>query len=88
MRQLLTTLLCLAAFCPLQAEVRWNTAFSERYHSETHDADVAFGIRTPPRVDGIETYPLVVVLNGGPRVLPSEKFPHFQVRPSRNRIWG
>jgi hypothetical protein len=88
MRQLLTTLLCLAAFGPLQAEVRWNAAFSEKYRSETGGADVAFGIRTPPRVDGVETYPLVVVLNGGPRVQPSEKFPHFQVRPSRNRIWG
>lgn len=88
MQQLVTTLLCLATFGPLQAEIRWNSAFSEKYQSETHRAGVAFGIRTPPEVEGVDSYPLVVVLNGGPRVLPSREFPHFQVRPSRNRIWG
>ncbi len=88
MRQLVTTLLCLATFGPLQAEIRWNSAFSEKYQSETHSAGVAFGIKSPPKIDGLANYPLVVVLNGGPRVPPSGKFPHFQVRPSRNRIWG
>jgi hypothetical protein len=49
---------------------------------------VGFGVQSPPKVDGVEAYPLVVVLNGGPRVPPGETFPHFQVRPSRNGIWG
>ena len=88
MKQLLTMVLCLAAFGRLQAEVRWNASFSEKYRSEAEGADVAFGVRTPPRVEGLESYPLVVVLNGGPRVEPGENFPHFQVRPSRNGIWG
>ena len=88
MKHLLTTVLCLAAFGQLQAEIRWNAAFNENYRSEADGADVAFAIRTPPKVNGVEAYPLVVVLNGGPNVPPSEKFPHFQVRPSRNRIWG
>ena len=88
MKQLLTTLICLTAFGQLQAEIRWEATFNEKYRSEADGADVAFAVRSPPRVDGIEFYPLVVVLNGGPRILPNEKFPHFQVRPSRNRIWG
>ena len=70
------------------AEVRWNATFQEKYRSQAEAADVTFGVRTPPRVKGVKAYPMVVVLNGGPRVPPSERFPHFQVRPSRNRIWG
>ncbi len=88
MKPLLTTMVCLTACGQLQAEIRWDAAFKEVYRSEADGADVAFAVRTPPRIDGIEMYPLVVVLNGGPRVPPSEKFPHFQVRSSRNRIWG
>lgn len=88
MRRLLTTLMCLAAFGSLQAETRWNASFSEKYRSEADGAEVVFGIQTPPKSGEFDTYPLVVVLNGGPRVSPNEKFPHFQVRPSRNRIWG
>jgi hypothetical protein len=88
MKQLLTTLLFLTAFGQLQAEIRWNDTFTENYRSESDGVDVAFDVRTPPRVDGIESYPLVVVLKGGPSVPPSEKFPHFQVRPSRGTIWG
>lgn len=88
MKQLLTVVLCLTAFGRLQAEIRWNGTFTENYRSEADGSDVAFNVRTPPRVDGIETYPLVVVLKGGPRVPPGEKFPHFQVRPSRGRTWG
>ena len=88
MKPILTMLLCLTAVGRLQAEIRWNDTIKEKYRSEADGAEVAFDIRIPPRVDGIEIYPLVVVLNGGPRVAPSEKFPHFQVRPSRNWIWG
>ena len=88
MKQLLIAVLWLTAFGRLEAEIRWNDSFQENYRSEADDVDVAFNVRTPPRVDGVKSYPLVVVLNGGPRVPPGEKFPHFQVRPSRNRIWG
>jgi hypothetical protein len=88
MKHLLATALYLMACGQLQAEIRWNASFNENYRSGTDGGNVSFGVRTPPKANGIETYPLVVVLNGGPRVLPSEKFPHFQVRPSRNRIWG
>lgn len=88
MKVYFSTLLCLTAFGPLQAEIRWNAAVKEIYRSEADGANVAFAVQSPPKIDGVERYPLVVVLNGGPRVPPSEKFPHFQVRPSRNRIWG
>jgi hypothetical protein len=88
MKLILTTVFCLMLSGSLQAEIRWNASFNETYYSEADSLDIAFGIQTPPRVEGIETYPLVVVLNGGPRVPPSKKFPHFQVRPSRNGIWG
>jgi len=85
---LLTTALCLMPFGQLQAEIRWNATLKENYRSEADGADVAFEVKTPPEVDGVETYPLVVVLNGGLRVPPSETFPHFQAQPSRNGIWG
>lgn len=87
-RWLLTTALCLMPFGALQAEIRWDAAFKESYHSVADGADVAFDVRSPPEIEGVEVYPLVVVLNGGLRVPPSEKFPHFQVQPSRNGIWG
>lgn len=88
LRLLLTTALCLVPIGQLHAEIRWNAAFKEHYLSEADGADVAFDVRTPPKVDGVEKYPLVVVLNGGLRVPPSENFPHFQVKPSRSGIWG
>ena len=88
MKRLLTTLLCLTAVAPLGAEIRWNAAFKESYRSQSEGAEVAFDVRTPPKVDRVESYPLVIVLNGGLRVLPNEKFPHFWARPSRNGIWG
>ncbi len=88
MKLLLTIALCLTACGPLQAEIRWSSSFSESYRNEASDSNVTFAVLTPPKVDGLETYPLMVVLNGGPRIPPSEKFPHFQVRPSRTRSWG
>ena len=88
MKLLLTALVCLTASGRLHSEIRWDAALKEVYRSEADGAEVAFAAQTPPRIDGIENYPLVVVLGGGPRVPPSEKFPYFQVRPSRNRIWG
>ena len=88
MKLLLTTLLCLAIHGPLQAGIRWGESFNEMYHSEAVGAEVAFRVQTPPEIEGLEAYPLVVVLNGGPRVPPSEQFPHFRAQPSRAGIWG
>lgn len=84
---LLTGTLCLAG-SPLLAEIRWDASFSESYRSEAEGAEVAFAVQTPPRVDELDAYPLVVVLNGGLRVPPSSKFPYFRAQPSRGRIWG
>ena len=72
----------------LPAEVRWNAIFKEQYHSEADGVDVSFTVKTPPKIDGVKVYPLVVVLNGGLRDLPGEKFPHFQAQTSRGGIWG
>ena len=88
MKILVTTMLCLTVFGRLQAKIRWSEAFEETYRSEADGAIVPFGVRTPPEVEGIEPYPLVVVLKGGLRVPPSEKFPYFQAQPSRGGIWG
>lgn len=88
MRLLVTGWLCLTALSSLQAEIRWDTTFSESYRSQADGLDIPFTVRSPPEVDRFESYPLVVVLNGGPKVPPGEKYPYFQVRPSRNRIWG
>ena len=87
-RRLLTSAVCLLPLGHLQAEVFWNATFKEQYRSEADANDVSFEVRTPPKVDGVEAYPLVVVLNGGPRGGPSEKCPYFQARPARNRTWG
>ena len=88
MRLLLSTVLSLMVIAPLRAEIRWDAGFKENYRSEADGADIAFDVRTPPRVEGAEAYPLIVVLNGGLRVSPNEDYPHFRVQPSRNRIWG
>ena len=88
MKFLITTVLCLMAFGQLQAEIRWDKAFEETYHSEADGTDVFFGVRTPPEVEGRKAYPLVIVLKGGLRVPPSEKFPYFQAKPSRGGTSG
>ena len=88
MKSLLTCLLWLTAVDSLHAEPPWNKSLQEKYRSASEGAEVTFGVRCPPKVDRLETYPLVVVLNGGPRVQPSDKYPFFSVRPTRNAIWG
>lgn len=88
MKKCLAAILCLAACDQIQAEIRWNESFQKHYHSQADGAEIGFGIQTPPKIEGLQAFPLVVVLNGGLRVAPSEKFPHFRVQPSRNRIWG
>ena len=89
MKLLPAVVLCLLSFSgPLQAAVRWNTTFNEVYRSAADGADVSFNIHTPPQVDGVEKYPLLIMLSGGLRITPNEQFPHFQARPLRTGIWG
>lgn len=71
-----------------RSRVRWEAAYSEQYFSEADSNTVTFSVRTPPRIEGRDRYPLMVVLNGGPRVPPSEEFPYIRVQPTRNRSWG
>ncbi|MBT4864000.1 MAG: hypothetical protein HON53_02620, partial [Planctomycetaceae bacterium] len=68
--------------------VRWNSKFSESYQSGAEGRRVSFAVRSPPRVEGMERYPLLIALSGGLRVAPSEQFPFFQANPTRTRIWG
>ena len=68
--------------------IRWNATFREAYYSQADGAGMLFGVRMPPTIEGRATYPLLVVLGGGPRVDPSHEFPFIQVNPSRGRIWG
>lgn len=70
------------------AEVRWNSKVRESYESEAEGARVSFNVQTPPEVESMETYPLLIALSGGLRVSPSEQFPFFQANPTRTRIWG
>jgi hypothetical protein len=67
---------------------RWNSIFRETYYSQTDGAEIPFEVRLPPAVEGIEAYPLLVVLNGGFQVDLSREFPFIQVKPSRGGIWG
>ena len=88
MKSIVMIVLCLLTAGRTEAQIRWGSSFTEKYRSEADSADITFGVRTPPQVAGRKSYPLIVVLNGGPRVPPSKSFPYFQVRPSRGRIWG
>ncbi|MEM7013759.1 MAG: hypothetical protein AAF585_20000, partial [Verrucomicrobiota bacterium] len=53
-----------------QDEIRWGETFADSYQSEADGAKVSFQVKTPPKIDGQEKYPLLLVLNGGPRVAP------------------
>jgi len=70
------------------AEVRWNSKFNESYESRAEGSRVKFAVQAPPKVNGLEKYPLLIALSGGLRVTPSEQFPFFQANPTRTRIWG
>ncbi len=69
-------------------EVRWNSKFRETYESQAEGTRVSFAVQTPPQVEGMETYPLLIALSGGLRVSTSEQFPFFQANPTRTRVWG
>ncbi|MFT5470280.1 MAG: hypothetical protein ACI8UO_005407 [Verrucomicrobiales bacterium] len=88
MHRLLLISAALLTFAKGQEAVRWNASFNETYLSAADGIDVPFQVRTPPKIEGHAAYPMIVVLNGGPAVAPSERFPFFQIRPTRNRIWG
>ena len=62
--------------------------FKEAYYSQADGAGVIFDVRLPPFINKKKTYPLVVVLKGGPKVNPSAELPFIQVKPSRGGIWG
>ena len=68
--------------------VRWESAFKEAYYSHALGTGVPFQIRLPPRARDRRTYPMVVVLKGGPRVDPSHRFPFIRIKPSVAGIWG
>ena len=70
------------------AEIRWNSNFKETYESRAEGSNVSFAVRTPPQVDRMEAYPLLIALSGGLRAAPSERFPFFLANPTRTRIWG
>ncbi len=89
MKTFLTILLFSASLVhAADAEVRWKSRFSETYKSQAEGTRVSFTVRTPPQVDGMDRYPLLIALSGGLRVVPSEQFPFFQANPTRTRIWG
>lgn len=68
--------------------VRWASQFQESYHSRAEGTRVTFPVKTPPQVDGMRAYPLLVTLSGGLRAAPGQEFPFFQASPTRTRIWG
>ena len=89
MKLFLTILLSSASLVhAADAEVRWNSKFKETYESQAEGTRVSFTVRTPPKIDSLERYPLLIALSGGLRVAPSEQFPFFQANPTRTRIWG
>ncbi len=89
MKLFLTILLSSASLVhAADAEVRWNSKFKETYKSQAEGSPVSFAVRSPPRVEGMDKYPLLIALSGGLRVVPSEQFPFFQANPTRTRIWG
>lgn len=88
MRIPLALLICLTVTGQLPAEIRWNAAYTETYDSPADGVEIPFSVRTPPRVDGMETYPLLITLSGGLRITPDGKYPHIQARPLRNGNWG
>ena len=88
MKLFLPVLLTAGLFQATQADVRWNSRFRETYESQAEGTRVSFTVQTPPRVEGMKAYPLLIALSGGLRVSPSEEFPFFQANPTRTRIWG
>ena len=68
--------------------IPWARSFRQAYYSQADGAPVVFGVRAPPAVEGRRTYPLLVVIHGGPQVAPSAELPFFEVRPSGRGVWG
>lgn len=89
MKSFLVVLLASASMVhAADTEIRWSSKFRESYMSEAEGTRVSFAVQSPPEIDGMEKYPLLIALSGGLRVSPSEKFPFFQANPTRTRIWG
>ena len=68
--------------------IRWAAEFQETYRCRATGQAIGFSVRTPPRVEGRDRYPMIVVLKGGPRTKPSEDLPYFQIKPTGGGIWG
>ncbi len=83
---LVSTLLHSAAY-RAEHDVVWNSRSKEAYESPA-EGSVAFNVRTPPKIEGLVKYPLLIALSGGFRATPSERYPFFQANPTRTRIWG
>lgn len=90
MKVLLTILISVTQVhaADVAADIGWNSKFNETYDSQAEGARVSFPVQAPPRIDGMERYPLLIALSGGLRVAPSEQFPFFQANATRTRIWG
>ena len=69
-------------------DIKWGTRFNEYYQCEALGTKVGFQVQLPPKVEDADSYPMIVVLKGGARVAPGEKFPFIQVKPSGGGIWG
>ena len=66
----------------------WPSEFKEAYYSGADGAGITFGVRLPEAPSGEQSYPLLVVLNAGPRVMPDSESPFIQVTPSGRGVWG
>jgi len=66
----------------------WGTNFQESCYSKALDTTISFPVRLPPKIDGMEKYPLVVVIKAGLKVAPSADYPFIEVKPPTGGIWG
>lgn len=72
-----------------QEKLKWGVTFKESYQDIVTGKAVSFSVKTPPKSENsANKLPLIVGLNGGPKVAPSAEFPFIEVRPSGGGIWG
>ena len=86
--RLLFVILLLYADVADAADLKWGKTFRGSYHTALNGKQIGIGIKLPPKVEGLEKYPLVVALKGSLRVNPSRELPFFELRPSQGNIWG
>ncbi len=72
-----------------QEQLKWGADFKEMHRDVVTGKSISFSVKTPPKPEILATkLPLIVALNGGPKVAPSAEFPFIEVRPSGGGIWG